>query len=152
MQRKATIWTHGGLVYWHNFVQARWVSTLKHEQHGDHYSTDWCLCTEWRVLLRAFVICPPYNNDVIKWKYYSRYWPSVWKIHWSPVNFPHKGHWRGALMCFVICAWNGWVNNRGAGDLILHRAHYDVTVITTKSNGIRRILLKFWTNVFHPHI
>ena len=30
----------------------------------------------------------------------------------------------------LICAWiNGWVNNRGAGDLRRHRAHYDVTVM-----------------------
>ena len=29
-----------------------------------------------------------------------------------------------------ICAWiNGWVNNREAGDLKRHRAHYDATVI-----------------------
>ena len=32
---------------------------------------------------------------------------------------------------FFICAWiNGWVNNREAGDLRRHRAHYDVTVMT----------------------
>ena len=30
----------------------------------------------------------------------------------------------------VICAWiNGWANNRKAGDLRRHRAHYDVTVM-----------------------
>ena len=47
-----------------------------------------------------------------------------------PVNFPHKGQWRGALMFSLICAWiNDWVNNRGAGDLRRHRTHYDVTVI-----------------------
>ena len=48
----------------------------------------------------------------------------------SPVNSPHKGQWRGALMFSLICAWiNGWVNNHEAGDLRRHRAHYDVTVI-----------------------
>ena len=42
----------------------------------------------------------------------------------------------------LICAWiNGWVNNREAGDLRRHRAHYDVIVMTycitlfTKRNG-----------------
>ena len=31
---------------------------------------------------------------------------------------------------FFICAWiNGWVNNRGAGDLRRSRAHYDVNVM-----------------------
>ena len=29
-----------------------------------------------------------------------------------PVNSPHKGQWRGALMFSLICVWiNGWVNN-----------------------------------------
>ena len=51
-------------------------------------------------------------------------------IHRSPVNSPHKGQWRGALMFSLICAWiNGWVNNRESGDLSRHRAHYDVTVM-----------------------
>ena len=51
-------------------------------------------------------------------------------IHRSPVNSPHKGHWRGALMFSLICVWiNGWVNNGEAGDLRCYRAHYDVIVI-----------------------
>ena len=51
-------------------------------------------------------------------------------IHRSPVNSPHKGQWRGALMLSLICAWiNDWVNNREAGDLERRRAHYDVTVM-----------------------
>ena len=51
-------------------------------------------------------------------------------IHRSPVNSPHKGQWRGALMFPLICTWiNDWVNNREAGDLRRHRAHYDVSVM-----------------------
>ena len=51
-------------------------------------------------------------------------------IHRSPVNSPHKGQWRGALMFPSICAWiNGWLNNDGAGGLRRHRAHYAVTVM-----------------------
>ena len=47
-----------------------------------------------------------------------------------PVNSPHKGQWRGALMLTLICARiNGWVNNGEAGDLRRYRAHYDVTVM-----------------------
>ena len=47
-----------------------------------------------------------------------------------PVNSPHKGQWRGALMFYSICARiNGWANNGGAGDLRRHRAHYDVIVM-----------------------
>ena len=62
---------------------------------------------------------------------FPRYWPFVRGIHRSPVNSPHKGQWRGALMFSLICAWtNGRVNNWDASDLRRHRAHYDVTVMT----------------------
>ena len=45
-------------------------------------------------------------------------------------EFPHKVQWRGAEIFSLICTWiNGWVNNRDAGDLRLHRAHHDVTVM-----------------------
>ena len=71
------------------------------------------------------------HDDVIKWKHFPRYWPFVRGIHRSPVNSPHKGQWRGALMFSLICARiNGWVNNREAGDLRRHRAHYDVIVMS----------------------
>ena len=44
-----------------------------------------------------------------------------------PVNFPHKGQWRGTLMFSLICARiNCWVNNREAGDFRRHRTLYDV--------------------------
>ena len=33
------------------------------------------------------------------------YWPFVRGIHRSPVNSPHKGQWRGALMFSLIYAW-----------------------------------------------
>ena len=70
------------------------------------------------------------HADITKWKHFPRYWPFVRGIHRSPVCSPHKGQWRGALMFSLICAWiNGWVNNREAGDLRRHRAHYDVTVM-----------------------
>ena len=73
------------------------------------------------------------HDEVIKWKHFPRYWPFVRGIHRSPVNFPHKYQWRGALMLSLICAWiNSWVNNRGAGDLS-HRAHYDVIVMCNRS-------------------
>ena len=51
-------------------------------------------------------------------------------IHRSPVNSLHKGQWRGALTFSLICAGiNRWVNNREAGDLRRHRAHYDVILM-----------------------
>ena len=54
------------------------------------------------------------------------------------VNSPHEGQWRGALMFSLIYAWiNGWVNNREAGDLRRHRAHYDVTVMMLRPGSQR---------------
>ena len=57
--------------------------------------------------------CPTYtgteitshHDDVIKWKLFPRYWPFVRGIHRSPVNSPHKGQRRGALMFSLICIW-----------------------------------------------
>ena len=70
------------------------------------------------------------HDDVIKWKHLPRNWSFVREIHRSPVNSPHKGQWRGAMMFSLICVWiNGWVNNCEAGDLRRFRAHYDVSVM-----------------------
>ena len=56
--------------------------------------------------------------------------PFVQGIHWSQVNSSHKGQWCGALMFSSICGWiHSWVNNRDAGNLRRHGAHYDVTVM-----------------------
>ena len=70
------------------------------------------------------------NDDVLKWKYFPRYWPFVRGIRRSPLHSPHKGQRRGTMMFSFICAWtNGWANNRDARDSRRHRAHYDVTVM-----------------------
>ena len=51
-------------------------------------------------------------------------------IHRSPVNSPHKGQRRGALMFSLICVWtNGCVINRYAGDFRRHRTHYDIILM-----------------------
>ena len=73
------------------------------------------------------------HDDVIKWKHFPRYWSSVRGIHRSPVNSPHKGQWRGALMFSLICTWiKAWANNGEAGDLRSHRAHDEVTVMVNQ--------------------
>ena len=70
------------------------------------------------------------HDGVIKWKHFPRNCLFVRGIRRSPVNSPHKGQWRGALMFSLIRAWtSGWVNSGDAGDLRRHRAHYDVTAI-----------------------
>ena len=85
------------------------------------------LLTSWSFLTYLIYLS---HDDVIKWKHLPCYWPFVRGIHRSPVNSPHKGQWRGALMFSLICARiNSWVNNREAGDLRHHRTHYDVIVM-----------------------
>ena len=70
------------------------------------------------------------HDDAIKWKHFPCYWPVVGGTHRPQVNSPHKDQWRGDLVFYLICALiNGWVNNREAGYLRRHRAHYDVTVM-----------------------
>ena len=50
------------------------------------------------------------HDDVIKWKHFPRYWPFVRGIHQSPVNSPHKGQWRGALVVFFYPRLNKWLS------------------------------------------
>ena len=70
----------------------------------------------------------------------------------STSGFIKNGKWRGVLMFPLIFAWTKrWANNRGAGDMRCHRAHYDVSVmsddvfkcISLNENGWIKISLKF---------
>ena len=55
-----------------------------------------------------------------------------------PVNSPHRGQWRGALMSPLICTWiNSSVNNREASVLRRNRAHYDVNVMVYLGLGFK---------------
>ena len=49
------------------------------------------------------------HDDVIKWKYFPVCWSFVRGIVRPPVDSPHKGQWRSALMYFFISVWiHGW--------------------------------------------
>ena len=73
---------------------------------------------------------PDSHDDVIKWKPFPCYWSFVWGMYRSPVNSPHKDHWRGALMFSLICVWTDtWANSGDTGDLRPHHTHYDVIVM-----------------------
>ena len=93
-------------------------------KHNKHYNWCWRRQTlKWRGpfsidrYLSRLSGARVYHDDVIKWKHFPHNRPFVRGIHRSPVNSPHKGQWRGALMFSLICVWiNGWVNNREAGD------------------------------------
>ena len=69
------------------------------------------------------------------WRHQMESFSALLGFHRSPANSPNKGQWRGALMFSLICTWiNGYANNRKAGDLRLHHAHYDLTVISITMN------------------
>ena len=74
-----------------------------------------------------YILITSNHDHVIKWKYFPHYWPCVRGIHRWPLNSPHKGQWRGALMfSFIVSEYL----NREAGELRRHRTHYDVIVMT----------------------
>ena len=86
------------------------------------------MTSQCQTQLRSVGVYIKFHDDVIKWNNFPRYWPFVLGIHRSPVNSPHKGQRRGALIFSLICTRiNGWLNDGEAGDFRRHRAHYDVT-------------------------
>ena len=86
-----------------------------------------------------------FHDDVIKWKYFPRYWSSV-----CLVNSPNKGQWREALMFSLICAWtNVWANRRDAGELRRHRHHCDVTVMLNKTLHVTGAGVSMWLHLMY---
>ena len=82
-----------------------------------------------------------FANRVYNWIHFPRLTLSWWRHQMetfsallalcagnspAPVNSPHKGQWRGALMFSLICAR---INDCEAGDLRRHRGHHDVNVM-----------------------
>ena len=106
----------------------------------------WCHISEHSQQIPGIIS----HDDVIKWKHFPRNWPFVRGIHRSPVNSPHKGQWRGALMFSLICVGiNDWVNNREAGDLRRYRAHYDVIVMMHIGQGLYHSIIVYDKD--YPH-
>ena len=106
------------------------------------WNTTWALCEVGCAVLyhrrpwpRHYVYYSRLPSSLISWwrhqlETFSALLVFVRGIHRGPVNSPHKGQWRGALMFFFICVWiNDWVSNREAVDLRRYRAHYDVTLM-----------------------
>ena len=119
-------------------VQVRLLWSIGHSAEFRFAPSQWetvLLCNDFSHWLGANLESdlghsPHRHDDVIKWKHFPRNWPFVRGIHRSPVNSPYKGQWRGVLRFSLICnRINGWVNNREAGYLRRHRAHYDVMVM-----------------------
>ena len=101
------------------FVQSTWGDRL------------WLISIVWFVILVflnkwqiriKYTDSNRYHDHVIKWKHFPRYWPFVRGIH-RPVTRSFDVYFDARI--------NGWVNNRAAGDLGHHHAHYDVIVMIT---------------------
>ena len=103
------------------YIFRKWQSHFK-----DHYIISHRICTHFLLDLFALIML-------------SFLWNTWWRhlMETSPVNSPHKGQRREALMISLMGAWiNVWVNNGKAGDLICNRTHHDVTVINLASLGV----------------
>ena len=103
------------LVRWHLYIESGPRASFQYKDHHSVYR-DSHYKDKTIVLYHFYNRNPTSHDDVIKWKHFPRYWPFVWRIHRSPVNSPHKGQWRRALMFSLICAlnkrlckqWSGW--------------------------------------------
>ena len=118
--------------------------------HIKKYYINWLLNINLINIIVWLLILMTTHDDVIKWKHFPRNWPFVRGIHRSPVNSPHKGQWRGALMFSLICVWiNNWVSNREAGDSRRYRAHYDVSVmiVTVEALVYTMLWYNLWPNM-----
>ena len=98
-------------------LQALWAGNSPHKAASG--AELWCLfwsAPGWfDALLFTVASCQSNMNTSSNGNIFPRYWPFVRGIHRSPVNSPHKGQWRGALIFSLICAWiNGGVYNREA--------------------------------------
>ena len=131
-----------GLWHWYCYIVTLFAILMNVSAKNDiwcsHWSKQWnvphIVPSHWQYRCKVNVLFTQQlcslHDDVIKWKHFPRYCPSVPIIRRYPVNFPHKDQWRGAFIFSLICSWiNGWVNNSEAGDLRGHCAHYDVTVM-----------------------
>ena len=92
------------------FICLQYLRTLQTNDF-EWYVSYWCF-NRWNnlfvlpnantcIIFRRILVSL-YHDDVIKWKHFPRNWPFVRGIHWSPVNSPHNGQWRGALMLFYL--------------------------------------------------
>ena len=65
-------------------------------------SCRWRNCAIWDIMFQNGVVLMKgvwvIHDNVIKWKHFPHYWYVARGIHRSPVNSPHKGQWRGALI------------------------------------------------------
>ena len=133
------------IMAWHrsSHYLNRWKFTDAYMRHSA--SMNWYCCI---VFHSRWLHCEN-HDDVIKWKTFSALLPICAGNSPVPVNSPHKGQLRGALMLSLISAWiNGCVNNLEVGDLRCNPTHYDVIVMCITF----KYILKFLSTCFAQNI
>ena len=98
-----------------------------------------------RTLDQKGVCTPGPHDDVIKWKHFRAFLALCAGNSLVPGKASDAELWR---FLWSLPWINGWVNNRKAGDLRRHRAHYDVIVMNWES-WQRPITTSFARNCTH---
>ena len=97
-----------------------------------------------------------WHDDVIKWKHFPRYWPFARGIHRSPVNSPHKGQWRGALMFSLICsALNKQLSKQSWGwwfEMLSRPLWRHCNGILTRQCSVVCCLFNAWSSFMVPYV
>ena len=91
----------------------------------------------WNIFRNIFMheMYYPFTTIPIPCVAWWRHQMEIFSALLTPLWGESSGHRRiPPLMFPLLCVWtNGWANNRNAGDLICHRAHYDVTIMISAS-------------------
>ena len=93
------------------------------------------------MILKVDRLAEPLHDDVIKWKHSPRYWPFVWGIHRSPMNYPHRGQWRGASMIFFDLRLNKPLSKQSWG-----------WWFETQSRPLWRHVMKCMRSIWRNHV
>ena len=91
------------------------------------------------------------HDDVIKWKHFPRYWLFVRGFHRSPVNSPHKGQWRGALMFSfsIACPVADQRKHRNSESLAFVRGTHRWPVDSPHKGPVTRKMFPFDDAIMH---
>ena len=87
------------------------------------------LCIDMHYRQKVWNICMVTSSNGNIFRVAGPWWGEFTCHRWIPLT----KQWRGALVFSLICTLiNCWVNNREAGDLRRHFAHYGVTVLVKR--------------------
>ena len=105
----------------HSFTPWNYLVSIFNWSDRQSSTLHWCNLAPLSIGMKT-------RNSISWWRHQMETFSALLAI--CAGNSPHKGQWSGALMFSLICVRiNDWVNNGEAGDLIRHRAHYDVIVM-----------------------